>query len=229
MSKDLRVIVIKLADRWHNLTTLQYLPLEDQKRIAKESLEIYAPLADRLGMGELKAEMEDICFSYLFPEKYLEVSKLVESHFKKSARYIARLQKFIEEKLTLADIKVISIEGRRKHLYSINKKLAKADNDLTKIYDLTALRIIVPTTADCYRTLGILHQSFKPLIYRIKDYVAVPKPNGYRSLHTTVFALDGQIIEIQIRTPKMHGEAERGLAAHFIIDQGKESKPTLRA
>ncbi len=227
MSKDLRVILIKLGDRRHNLRTLQYLPEEDRVRIAKESLEIFAPLADRLGMGELKAEIEDLSFKYLMPERYSEIESMVRGYLRKSSSYINRLKSFITAELEAAGVEPIEISGRAKHLHSIHKKLLKADHDLTKIYDLMALRIIVPTPADCYKTMGVVHQFFKPLIYRIKDYIAVPKPNGYRSLHTTVFALDGRIIEVQIRTPEMHEEAERGLAAHFFYDQSKQGKAYL--
>lgn len=224
MSKDLRVIVIKLADRLHNLKTLTFLPAAKRRRIAQESLEIFAPLADRLGMGQLKAEMEDLAFRYAYPEKYAEVKKLMAHYITETNQYIIRLKRFIAEELTKAGVKPLNIEGRQKHLYSVYKKLGKAEGNLEKIYDLIAIRVLVPKEPDCYQALGVLHQHFKPLIYRIKDYIAVPKPNGYRSLHTTVFALDGRITEIQIRTPQMHEEAERGLAAHFYYDAQKASK-----
>ncbi|HSX48397.1 MAG TPA: bifunctional (p)ppGpp synthetase/guanosine-3',5'-bis(diphosphate) 3'-pyrophosphohydrolase [Candidatus Nanoarchaeia archaeon] len=224
MTRDLRVIVIKLADRRHNLMTLKVMPPEKQQRIARESLEIYAPLADRLGMGQLKAEIEDLSFRYTDPESFHRVEKLMKAYLKQASRYLAKLKRFIATELKTAGLEVISIEGREKHLYSVYKKLAKAEDDFDKIYDLVAVRIIVPEIPDCYQVMGILHQHFKPLIYRIKDYIAVPKPNGYRSLHTTVFALDGRIIEIQIRTPEMHEEAEHGLAAHFFYDSQKISK-----
>ncbi len=223
VTKDVRVIIIKLADRAHNLSTLQYLSPEKQIRIARESLEIYAPLADRLGMGALKVKIEDLSFAYLYPEEYAELSKLMASYGKSSQRYLSQLKKQIGHNLGKAGLSVISIDGRSKHLYSIWRKLQKADGDIEKIYDLIAVRIIVPTESDCYQALGILHQHYKPLIYRIKDYIAVPKPNGYRSLHTTVFAAEGRITEIQIRTPQMHSESEKGLAAHFFYDTQKGS------
>lgn len=224
MSQDLRVITIKLADRLHNLRTLHYLPAADQVRVGQESLEIYAPLADRLGMGELKAEIEDLAFGHALPDEYRRVKELVARELTKADRYIKKLRRFVAARLKEAGIEVVSIEGRPKHYYSIYKKLNKVDQDISKIYDLVALRITVPQESDCYQVMGLLHQYFKPLIYRIKDYIAVPKPNGYRSLHTTVFAQEGRVTEIQIRTPQMHEEAERGLAAHFFYDAQKSDK-----
>lgn len=223
-SKDMRVMIIKLADVRHNLQTLKWLSPENQQRFAQEALEIYAPIADRLGMGQLKADIEDMSFRYTNPENYLHVKEQLSSYVRRTQRYLKRLQAFLLEQLGQSGLEVISIEGRQKHLYSVFKKLAKADGDIEKIYDLIAVRIIVSSEADCYKALGVIHQHFKPLIYRIKDYIAVPKPNGYRSLHTTVFALDGRIIEIQIRTTAMHEEAEHGLAAHFFYDSQKSTK-----
>lgn len=224
MSKDLRVITIKLADRLHNMQTLKYLAPEDQARVAQETIQIYAPLADRLGMGELKSQLEDLGFEYALPGEFKEIKQKTAGAIRRAQKYIGRLKGFIRGELSREGVKVLEIEGRQKHLYSIYKKLLKVDGDLEKVYDLVALRIIVPEVADCYKALGLLHQHFKPLIYRIKDYIAVPKPNGYRSLHTTVFALDGRITEIQIRTPQMHEEAERGLAAHFFYDSQKQTR-----
>ena len=222
-AKDYRVILIKLADRLHNLRTLGYLPPAKRLRIAQESLEVYAPLADRLGMGELKAEIEDLSFRYAMPDEYASTVALVASNTKSSERYLVVLKRQLGEVLKSGGVHAESIEGRRKHLYSIHKKMAKVDGDLSKIYDLIAVRILVPDVAACYQALGLIHQKYKPLIYRIKDYIAVPKPNGYQSLHTTVFAEDGHITEIQIRTPQMHAEAERGLAAHYFYDAQKKS------
>lgn len=220
-AKDYRVILIKLADRLHNLRTLGYLPPAKRARIARESLEIYAPLADRLGMGQLKAEVEDLAFKYARPEEYAALVTQVSLTTKAAARYLATLKRHLRKLLNDGGVEVESIDGRHKHLYSVFKKLAKVDGDLSKIYDLMAVRIIVPDVAACYQALGLVHQRYKPLIYRIKDYIAVPKPNGYQSLHTTVFAEDGHITEIQIRTQAMHEEAERGLAAHFYYDAHK--------
>jgi len=222
-TEDLRVMLIKLADRRHNLQTLAYLPPASRHRIARESLEIYAPLAHRMGMGQLKGEIEDLSFRYSLPDEYAALSKQVGVSAKNSERYIGRLRQEIKVLLSAGGIEAQSIEGRQKQLYSIYKKLSKVDGDVNKLYDLIAVRIIVPDVATCYQVLGLLHQQFKPLIYRIKDYIAVPKTNGYRSLHTTVFALDGNITEIQIRTPEMHQEAELGLAAHFYYDAQKGS------
>lgn len=220
-SNDPRVMIIKLADRLHNLRTLEFQKQEKQERIARESLEIFAPLADRLGMGRVKADIEDLAFKYAKPLEYEMVSKQVGSIVKGSEEYLVRLRQEMTAFLNKGGIKAQSIEGRQKHLYSVYKKLVKTDGDFSKIYDLLAIRVMVPSEADCYHALGLIHQHYKPLIYRIKDYIALPKPNGYRSLHTTVFALDGRITEIQIRTPQMHEEAENGLAAHFFYDAQK--------
>ncbi len=222
-AKDYRVLIIKLADRLHNLRTLEHLSQERRQRIARESLEVFAPLADRLGMGQLKAEMQDLGFKYAQPEDYARLVQLVKVTTRKSAHYLTLLKHDIREFLKEGGIQDADVGGRQKHLYSIYKKLVKVDGDIDKIYDLIAIRIIVPDVAACYHALGLIHQRYKPLIYRIKDYIAVPKPNGYQSLHTTVFARDGHITEIQIRTPQMHEEAERGLAAHFYYDAHKAS------
>lgn len=224
MTEDLRVIIIKLADRRHNMLTLAAMPPEKQRRKAQQTMDIYVPLADRLGMGALKVELEDLAFSYIQPEAYNLVRKLLTEGDDEAWRYLARLKKSVVDLLAAHNVPLIKIDGRRKHLYSIYRKLAKTDGDISKIYDITALRIIVPTEADCYNVLGVLHTQYKPLIYRIKDYIAVPKPNGYRSLHTTVFALDGRITEIQIRTQDMHDEAEHGMAAHMLYDMHKATK-----
>lgn len=224
-AQDVRVIMIKLADRLHNMRTLQYLDSEHRKRIARESLDIYAPLADRLGMGQLKVELEDIGFSFYLPEEFEELSKLVHIRTKQAERYLDKVKRSVAKYLAAAGVTVLKIEGRPKHMYSIYRKLAKVDGDIDKIYDLIAVRVIVPDVAACYQALGVLHQHWRPLIYRIKDYIAVPKTNGYQSLHTTVFAEEGHITEIQIRTPEMHSSAEYGLAAHFYYAQQKAKDP----
>lgn len=223
-SKDPRVILIKLADRLHNMRTLNYLPPDKRARIARESLEVFAPLANRLGMGELKGELEDLGLKYDKPEEYAELEKLVHVTTKKAQRYLAVIKRAIGEYLDEGGVKMLSIEARQKHYYSIYKKLIKTNGDIDKIYDLIAVRVIVPDVSSCYQALGILHQHYKPLIYRIKDYIAAPKPNGYQSLHTTVFTQSGNITEIQIRTPEMHEAAEHGLAAHFFYDAQKSTK-----
>jgi guanosine-3',5'-bis(diphosphate) 3'-pyrophosphohydrolase len=228
IAKDYRVILIKLADRLHNLRTLGFLSPERRTQIARESLEVYAPLADRLGMGQLKGELEDLGFKFWKPEEYAELERQVNTTAKKSQRYLAVLKRAVVEHLEQAGVKVTTIEARQKHYYSIYKKMVKVGGDIEKIYDLIAVRVIVSDVPDCYQAMGILHQYYKPLIYRIKDYIAVPKPNGYQSLHTTVFAEDGHITEIQIRTPQMHEEAEFGLAAHFFYDAQKTAKAYVK-
>lgn len=221
MAQDIRVVIIKLADRLHNMRTLDALTPASQKRISRETLEIFAPLADRLGMGSIKAELEDLAFKYASPTEYRKMLELVESDTKERQHYLTKMKKYIQAELINENIKA-EIDGRTKHLYSIYRKLKKVDGNLDEIYDLLAIRVIVNNVEDCYKTLGIIHKHFKPLIYRIKDYIAVPKPNGYRSLHTTVFGLDGKITEIQIRTHEMHEEAEHGIIAHWHYDAIKE-------
>jgi GTP pyrophosphokinase len=215
MAKDLRVIVIKFTDRLHNLRTLDALPPEKQKRIAQETLEIYAPIAGLLGIWRLKWQMEDICFKYLYPEEFkkLEYEYEVEKKVERN-KYIQKVKKILEKKLNEAGIKY-NIESRFKHLYSIYQKMQKKDRRFDEIYDVFALRIILPNISDCYKVLGILHTIWKPKVNKFKDYIAVPKPNGYRSLHTTVFGPDGKATEFQIRTQEMNDEALYGIAAHW--------------
>jgi GTP diphosphokinase / guanosine-3',5'-bis(diphosphate) 3'-diphosphatase len=221
MAKDIRVVIIKLADRLHNMRTLDALTPANQKRIARETLEIFAPLADRLGMGSMKAELEDLAFKYSNPSEYRRIVELISRGEKERKHYLSKIKKFIQNELTDDGIQA-EIDGRVKHIYSIYKKLQKVHGDISEIYDIMAIRIIVDSVEDCYRVLGIIHKHFKPLIYRIKDYISVPKPNGYQSLHTTVFGLDGNITEIQIRTKEMHEEAENGVAAHWHYSATKE-------
>lgn len=225
MSDDIRVIFIKFADRIHNLKTLAALPPVKQQRIATESLEIYAPIADRLGMGLIKGELEDLAFPYVHPQAYNWLLKIIPREYRTREKYLERVKKNVEQELRDNNIpmEIASIHGRTKHLYSLYKKLLRSDinQDISKIYDLVALRIIVPSIGDCYSTLGIIHKLYKPFPGRIKDYIAQPKPNGYQSLHTTVFADHGQIVEFQIRTVKMHEEAEFGIAAHWHYKEQK--------
>lgn len=213
MAKDIRVIIIKLADRLHNMETLQHIDSTEQLRIAQETLEIYAPIADRLGIGELKGKLEDLAFPYIFPKDYLNLKTVVEEKYPSRLKYVQRVKKVLEEELKKNHIKG-QINGRAKHLYSLYNKL-KRYNDIDQIYDLVALRIIVSNISDCYAVLGIIHKLWKPLNGRIKDYIALPKPNGYQSIHTTVFCLDGVPTELQIRTEDMHYQAEYGIAAHW--------------
>jgi GTP pyrophosphokinase len=223
MAKDLRVIVVKLADRLHNMQTIYALPSIKRKKIAKETIEIYAPLASRLGMGEIKGILEDLSFKYYLPNEYKKTLELLGKDQDSRDAYVSKVVGHIKDKLKKEKIKA-QIEGRAKHLYSLYKKLEKHNSDISKIYDLEAIRIIVGSISDCYKVLGIMHKEWKPLLKRIKDYIAIPKPNGYRSLHTTVFALDGKIIEIQIKTQEMHEEAEWGIAAHWHYKEIKKSK-----
>lgn len=224
MSKDIRIIIIKLADRLHNMQTLDGVRPDKRERIARETLEIYAPLARRLGMGRLKGLLEDLAFPYAYPEEYKALKKMVGPKYEAKEKYISKAKYLVSEEIKKNKIKIIAIDGRRKHLYSLWKKLSRYDEDLGKIHDLMALRIIVPTQADCYRVLGVIHNHWRPLIGRIKDYIALPKPNGYQSLHTTVFGPEGEILEIQIRTKEMHEQAEFGIASHWHYSESKGGK-----
>lgn len=219
MSEDIRVILIKFADRLHNLKTLDVLPPDKQFRIAKETLEIYAPIADRLAIGKIKGELEDLAFQYVYPADYKWITTIIPREYKIKEKYLQEVKDKVKKKLAEENIIIdeISVQGRTKHLYSLYKKLLRPhiNRDLNKIYDLIALRLIVPTVVDCYGALGVLHGMFRPMPGRIKDYIANPKPNGYQSLHTTVFTDDGEIVEFQIRTREMHDQAEFGIAAHW--------------
>ena len=217
MASDLRVVLIKLADRYHNMQTLSFLPLEKQKRIAKETLEIYAPLAERLGIGEIKGKLEDLAFPYIYPEDFVWVKSFSAPAYHLAEEVIDEAKKIILSELEKEKIKA-EVHGRAKHLYSLWQKLLRPeiDKDISKIYDLVALRILVNSVRDCYAALGIVHKLWKPVPFRgISDFIAQPKPNGYRSIHTTVFGPQGKIIEVQIRTYQMHEEGENGIAAHW--------------
>lgn len=214
MASDLRIIIIKLADRLDNIKTLDIHRPDKAKRIAQETLEIYAPIANRLGMFELKSQLEDYSFPFVYPEEYKWVSSLVKDHLKNERKYIDKAQKIAYHQLMKNNVPVIEIQGRVKHIYSLYKKLLSRGKDMTRIYDLIALRIIVPTVADCYQTLGVIHRRWTPLKGRVKDYIAQPKPNGYQSLHTSVFTEFGKVVEFQIRDEMMHEIAEYGIAAH---------------
>lgn len=225
MAEDVRVMIIKFADRIHNLTTLAALPIQKQYRIALESLEIYAPIANRLGMGEIKGQLEDLSFEYVYPKEYEKTKKIRDEKLSGKDEFLKKIQNNIKQELIEAGIAHVSIHGRNKRLYSLYQKLQRKNNDIAQIYDLVAIRILVPTIADCYAALGILHKRWKPLKGRIKDYISQPKPNGYQSLHTTVFADNGEIVEFQIRTPEMHDEAEFGIAAHWHYDEQGARRP----
>lgn len=220
LGSDIRVLIIKLADRLHNLRTLSALPPEKQRKIAKESLEVFAPLADRLNMGRLRVEMADIAFSYVDPKRFRELQNLIEEYNKSAATALKKVRTEVAEALGREKIK-FTIDGRVKSVYSLHKKLAKHNQNMGEIYDLTALRVIVTDITDCYLTLGVIHSLYTPMTGRIKDYIAVPKQNGYQSIHTTVITKDKRIIEFQIRTREMHEYAERGLAASFYYNEQK--------
>lgn len=226
VADDIRIIIIKFADRLHNLQTLEALPLAKQQRIAKEVLEIYAPIADRLGMGGIKQELEDEAFKYVYPDTYKQLVALVKPRREQKERYLERIRTMIWRIFIESGVQPIEIESRVKGLYSLYLKMEKRqDMSLDGIYDLVAMRVIVPTVADCYAALGAIHHRWKPLPNRIKDYIAQPKPNNYRSLHTTVFCERGEIIEFQIRTDEMHREARLGITAHWnYVESGKASK-----
>lgn len=225
IAKDVRVVIIKCADRVDNLKTLNFFSAEKQKRIALETLEIYAPIANRLGMGAIKGELEDLAFKYVYPEEYEWVIGLEAERVRKKEEYLVKVKTIIEKILKQNGIKDSSVDGRVKHLYSLYQKLLRHDRDINKIYDLVALRIIVSSVSDCYAVLGLIHQRWTPLRGRIKDYIAQPKPNGYQSLHTTIFCDQGEVVEFQIRTTQMHEEAEFGVAAHwFYTDEDHQSK-----
>lgn len=222
IGQDVRVIIIKLADRLHNMQTLQHIPKDKQHKIALESLEVFAPMADRLGMGRVRMQLEEIAFSYLEPKEYNRLKKLMKDRLGKSHRKLAAVQKEVEQTLKAEGIKH-ELNGRIKSIYSLHKKLSKVNGNIDDIYDLIALRIVVESKEDCYRVIGLLHGLYQPMITRIKDYIAIPKPNGYQSLHTTVITPNEQIVEFQIRTYEMHEFAERGLAASFHYHEQKKT------
>jgi GTP pyrophosphokinase len=215
MAADIRVILVKFADRLHNLNTLYALPANKQKRIALEALEIYAPIANRLGIGELQAKLEDAAFKYAYPEEYIWIEQLVKQRAIGKAKNLNEMIKKIKTRLTKEKISYLDVYGRSKHYYSLYRKLLRFGRDINQIYDLVAIRVIVKDVADCYAALGLIHSVWKPLKGRIKDYIAQPKPNGYQSLHTTVFGDNREIVEFQIRTQEMHDQAEYGIASHW--------------
>ncbi|MCX6813760.1 MAG: TGS domain-containing protein [Candidatus Azambacteria bacterium] len=218
-AKNIRVVLMKLADRYHNMQTLGALTEKDQKKIALETLEIYAPIAHRLGMGELKGQLEDLAFKYLYPEEYKRLENEVAGIFEMRKNYVRKLEPVLRELLKKEKVVPLEINTRAKHFYSLYKKLLRFQMNFDEIYDLVAARIIVKDINDCYLALGAIHQVWKPMPGLIKDYIARPKPNGYQSLHTSVFGPEGKITEIQIRTPEMHAQAENGIAAHWAYKE----------
>jgi len=222
MTNDLRIIFIKFCDRLNNLRTIDSLPEEKQKRIARETLEIYVPIAGLLGISRLKWQMEDICFKILYPDKFheLEYKYEVEKKVERN-QFFQKIKNILTPKLIEANIDY-EIEIRFKHLYSIYQKMQKKNRKFDEIYDVFALRLIVPNINDCYKTLGIIHSLWKPNPSRFKDYIAVPKPNGYKSLHTTIYGPEGKATEFQIRTKEMHEESLYGLAAHWYYKHNEQ-------
>jgi len=223
MAKDLRVVFIKLADRLHNLQTLQFLPEEKQIRISRETLEIYAPLADRLQIGKLKGELEDLAFPYVYPKEYDELIFNCSPYLQKLNKELKEAMKILQTELKKEKLKA-EIHGRPKHLYSLWRKLLRPEinMDINEVYDLIAVRILVRSVRDCYAALGVVHKNWKPSPrWGTSDFIAQPKPNGYRSIHTRVFGPNGKIIEVQIRTYQMHEEAENGIASHWYYSEQK--------
>ncbi|MFH1289181.1 MAG: RelA/SpoT family protein [Patescibacteria group bacterium] len=226
MAKDLRVVLIKLADRLHNMETLYVFDEKKQKRISRETLEVYAPLAERLGIGIAKGELEDLAFSYLYPERYKKLKKISQLAYKNAGKTAKKtkqklLKCFTKEKLE------VKVHGRKKHFYSLYKKLLREEieQDIEKIHDLVALRILTSSVEDCYKVLGLVHKFYKPVPrLGVSDFIAQPKPNGYQSIHTKVFGEEGKIVEIQIRTYEMHEESETGIAAHWYYSQEKKDR-----
>lgn len=225
-SQDIRVLIIKLLDRLHNMQTLSFVPKEKQYRIASETLEIYAPLADRLCIGTLKRDLEDLAFPFVYPKQYEETSRIFKQRKEAQEKDLEKILKTLKRALAEHSITSFRTEFRVKGLYSLFRKLERKNGDVESIHDILAIRIIVPTIEDCYQVLGIVHALWRPLPGKIKDYIAFEKPNGYRSLHTTVFTGDTGIIEIQIRSEEMHKEAEFGIWSHVMYKEtgGRKDK-----
>jgi GTP pyrophosphokinase len=224
IAKDARVIIIKLADRLHNMRTLDALPDDKQRRIAQETMDLYAPLAHRFGMARMRWELEDLSFKYLEPDEYRKLARLVANKRVERESLIAQLREPLERTLGQSGINTVEVTGRAKHLWSIFKKMQKRQRPYEEIYDLLAIRVLVQSVPDCYHALGIIHDGWTPLQERIKDYIAQPKSNGYQSLHTTIFGPGRQLYEIQIRTREMHRTAEIGIAAHWRYKADSKTK-----
>jgi len=220
MAKDIRVILVKLADRLNNMRTLEHLMPFKQKNIAQETLDIYAPIANRLGIGWIKMELEDLCLRYLHPDVYYKLAQRIAKSKKEREKYNDDVCEFLKEKLSEYDMNA-QVTGRAKHFYSIYKKMERNSTDFDQVNDITAFRIVVDNITECYKGLGVIHATYKPVPGRFKDYIAMPKANGYQSLHTTVIGLGGERIEIQIRTQEMNQIAEGGIAAHWKYKEGK--------
>lgn len=218
--QDIRIIIIKLADRLHNLKTLGVMPRDKQRKIALESLQVFAPLADRLNMGRVRVEIEETSFSYINPQRFNYLKKQVKSRLGRASKKLDHIRDELGKELKKQRVE-FELDGRVKSIYSLEKKLKKHNQNINEIYDIIALRIIVKDKTTCYQVLGIIHSLYTPMLERIKDYIAMPKINGYQSLHTTVITRDQQVVEFQIRTKEMHDYAERGLAASFHYNEQK--------
>ncbi len=227
IAKDARVILIKLADRLHNMRTLDWLAPEKRRRIAQETRDLYAPLAHRFGMAKVRWELEDLAFKHLEPEAYKTLAKLVAAKRAEREELISQMREPLQKRLSDAGIAEVDVTGRPKHLWSIYKKMQQRDRPYEDIYDLLAIRVIVPNVLECYHALGVIHDGWTPVQERIKDYIAQPKSNGYQSLHTTVFGPGRQLFEIQIRTRDMHRTADFGIAAHWLYKESTKSSSEL--
>ncbi len=215
MSQDIRVLIVKLCDRLHNMETLSHVQKEKQERIARETLEIYAPIAYRLGIRKLSKRLEDLSFPFVYPNEYKEIKELVKENYDKKQDMLEKFRKAVAKELGQAGVRDFTIDYRVKGLYSLYKKYLRHNKEIEKIYDLAAMRIILLKEEECYKVLGVIHSNYQPLPGRIKDYIAFPKQNGYQGLHTTVFTGDGNIVEVQIKTERMNKEAEFGIASHI--------------
>jgi GTP pyrophosphokinase len=220
MSEDIRVLMIKLSDRLHNMRTLEHVPKEKQKRIATETLEIYAPIAYRLGIRKLNRELEDLAFPYVYPKEFEDMQKTLKSEQKERLESLEKFIRSVKKSLAKEGLVQVKTDYRVKGLYSLYKKFLRHKKDLERIYDINAVRIMVDNTPDCYRVLGVIHASWRPLPGRIKDYIAFPKPNGYQGIHTTIFTGQGDIVEVQIKTHEMHKHSEYGFASHISYKKG---------
>ncbi|HEY0979310.1 MAG TPA: HD domain-containing protein [Candidatus Paceibacterota bacterium] len=214
-ASDVRVLIVKLADRHHNMTTLEHVPEEKRRRIALETLEIYAPIADRLGMGAMKKELEDLAFPHVDPDAYQHAIEVRKLKNKETESGLARVQKELQHALVKKGLRDFATSVRTKGLWSLHQKLKRKGDDITRIHDIAALRVVVPTVDDCYSVLGVIHAHWKPLPGEFKDYISFPKPNGYQSLHTTVVTAEAGIVEMQVRTREMHQRAQFGIASHM--------------
>ncbi|HEY7912321.1 MAG TPA: bifunctional (p)ppGpp synthetase/guanosine-3',5'-bis(diphosphate) 3'-pyrophosphohydrolase [Blastocatellia bacterium] len=226
MVDDVRVVLVKLADRLHNMRTLEYLHTDKRRRIAQETLDVYAPIAHRLGMSRVRGELEDLAFKYLEPEEYLKLKELVENRRARLDAFLTDVNQRVREMMTSAGIRIVYIEGRIKRLFSIYQKLKRQHITIDQVYDLVAIRIITESVKDCYAALGVIHTAWKPIPTRFKDWIAIPRENFYQSLHTSVVGEGGQTFEVQIRTQEMHQIAEEGIAAHWKYKEGRPGTHT---